>query len=114
MIRHFTYEIDERNLRVKVKNMELPLKEGAWESFEEYSMEQSKHGSDGGMAFKFSLNRNVMILAVFGAVILSFSLLLFNFITIKNPKGKPFKAWSKIKRWFPINRKHCRHRGPKL
>lgn len=87
MSRHFTYEIDERNLRVKLKDIEAPFKESAWEKFEAYTATQHKRTADSGFSgVKFSLNRNVVMLAVFAVVIISFSLLLFNFISIKNPK----------------------------
>jgi len=86
MIRHFTYEIDERNLRMRLKDLEIPLREGAWGNFDEFSTVQSRDDAHNGVKLKFSLNRNVVMLAIFGAVIISFSLLLFNFITIKNPK----------------------------
>lgn len=86
-MRHFVYEIDERNLRVKLKDVELPLKEGAWENFEEYSNKHKKHSAEDGANFKFSFNRNVILLLVFGLVIVFFSFLLYNFVSIKNPKA---------------------------
>jgi|SRR6218665_11601 len=87
---HFKYEIDERSIRLQLRAMEMPFSEEAWNKFESYS---SSHGSSMGEAsvrrFQFSLNRNVILPTVFGAVIISFSLLLFNFVNIKNPNPAP-------------------------
>lgn len=86
MTRHFTYEIDERKLRVKLKDLEVPFKDSAWDSFEQFSNLQSKSHADARAGMKISLNRNALMLSVFAVVIVSFSMLLFNFISIKNPK----------------------------
>lgn len=85
---HFKYEIDERNIRLQLKEMEMPFSEEAWQKFENYSSSHtSSVGETSVKRFQFSLNRNVILPTVFGAIIVSFSLLLFNFVNIKNPNS---------------------------
>jgi hypothetical protein len=87
MSSHFNYEIDERNVRNQLKALEMPFKEEAWYSYEAYAKQvQSTHKSQLLPNFNFALNRNVVLPVVFGAIIVLFSFLLFNFINIKNTK----------------------------
>jgi hypothetical protein len=87
MSNHFTYEIDERNLRMQLKDQEVPLSEEAWKRFESFTNSQTVHQQRHGIRkFNLTLNRNIVLPAVFGAVIISFSFLLFNFISIKDPQ----------------------------
>jgi hypothetical protein len=82
----FKYEIDERNLRLQLKAMEVPFSEEAWHKFESFSA-SCRGGGEQRVAkrFQLSFNRNVVLPVVFGSVIILFSLLLFNFVNIKNP-----------------------------
>lgn len=86
-MKHFTYQIDEQSLRSQLKNLAVPFNEISWTKFENYSDAQaplhisSKRFRD----FQLNVNRNVVVPIVFGAVVISFSFLLFNFISIKNP-----------------------------
>ena len=87
MSSHFNYEVDERNVRNQLKALEMPFKEEAWYSYEAYAKQfQSTHKSQLLPNFNFALNRNVVLPVVFGAIIVLFSFLLFNFINIKNTK----------------------------
>jgi len=83
----FSYEIDERNLRVQLKNLEVPLKEEAWQKFDSYAR---AHGQPEQrpvfQQLQFRLNRNVVMPAIFGTIILVFSLMLYNFVSIKKDK----------------------------
>ena len=45
MSNHFTYEIDERKLRVKLKDLEYPLNEELWKKFEESVALQNKQNN---------------------------------------------------------------------
>lgn len=86
MSSHFKYEIDERNLRLQLKENELSFTEEAWQKFESFAATQKSNGNEAIIKrFHISLNRNVVLPAVFAVVIIMFSLLLFNFINIKNP-----------------------------
>ena len=85
MSSHYSYDIDERNLRLKLKANEIPFTEDIWLKFESYQQTHQKQQSidDVVKKFSFKINRNVVLPIVFGAVIIAFSLLLFNFINIK-------------------------------
>lgn len=87
MSNQFTYEIDERNLRTQLRELEVPLKEDSWHKFEAFSDTQvGQHTSSPLRNFNLNLNRNVVLPVVFGVIIVLFSLLMVNFISIKNPK----------------------------
>lgn len=91
MSSHYSYDIDERNLRNKLKGSETPFTEDVWLKFESYQQANPKpQGIDEVVKkISFTINRNVILPIVFGAIIISFSLLLFNFINIKSkPKNK--------------------------
>lgn len=89
MSSHFNYEIDEKNLRVKLKGMSYPYKEDAWKQFEAYSETfKSSYKKPTLPNFNLNINRNVILPVVFGAVIILFSMLLFNFVSIKNKPGE--------------------------
>ena len=83
----FSYEIDERNLRVQLKNLEIPLKEEAWQKFDSYARTHGQpEQSPVFQQLQFRLNRNVVMPAIFGTIILVFSLMLYNFVSIKKDK----------------------------
>ncbi len=87
MSSHFNYEIDERNMRNQLKAMEMPVKDEAWHSYEAYSKQFQQNNKTQLLPnFNFALNRTVVLPVVFGAIIVLFSFLLFNFINIKNTK----------------------------
>ncbi len=83
---NFTYEIDERNLRIQLKEFVVPVKEDAWQKFETFSDSMvSQHRENSWKNFNFSLNRSVILPSLFGVIIILFSFLLVNFVSIKNP-----------------------------
>jgi len=85
MSSHYSYDIDERNLRTKLKGSETPYAEDIWLKFETYQQTHQKQQSIDDVVKKisFTINRNVILPIVFGSIIIAFSLLLFNFINIK-------------------------------
>lgn len=88
MSNHFTYEIDERNLRMQLGDHVVPYKEEAWYKFESFSDSQIQSRRDNRMkGISITLNRNVVLPVVFGVIVILFSFLLVNFISIKNPKS---------------------------
>ncbi len=90
MSNHFTYEIDERNIRMQLKGYTIDAKEEDWQRFSGRLSDTSQSSQGTKLASKFTvtLNRNIVLPAVFGIIILVFTLLLVNFISIKNP-AKP-------------------------
>jgi len=100
MSSHYSYDIDERNLRNKLKGTETPFTEDVWLKFESYQQANPKpQGIDDVVKkISFTINRNVVLPIVFGAIIISFSLLLFNFINIKSkPKNNLVVANNTVK-----------------
>lgn len=85
MSNHFTYEIDERNLRIQLKEFVLPVSEDAWQKFETFSDSMVSQQRENRYKFNLNLNRNVVLPSVFGVIIILFSFLLVNFVSIKNP-----------------------------
>jgi hypothetical protein len=90
MSSHFNYEIDERNLRVKLKDMSIPYREEAWVQFETYSDGcKNTYKTSSLPRINLNINRNLILPVLFGAGIILFSMLLFNFVSISNkPAGK--------------------------
>lgn len=90
MSSHFTYEIDERKLRVKLKDFEMPYDEEAWKVFEAAEGTSSRGLVSSRISnIRVPLNRQVIVPAAFGILIIVFSFLLFNFIDIKKPAAAP-------------------------
>lgn len=86
MSSHFNYEIDEKSLGSKLKQMRVQYSESAWTRFEQYSEGQKKTYSAPVLPrVRLNINRNVILPAVFGSVIILFSMLLYNFISIRKP-----------------------------
>lgn len=93
----FNYEIDEKNLRKRLREMSVPYREDAWIQFESYSeynksAQKSRHIPE----FSLRLGRNVIIPAVFFCAILLLSFVLYNFISIKNNSKAEVKEEPKI------------------
>lgn len=103
MSSHFNYEIDERNLRAKLKDMSYPYREEAWNQFEMHS-ENCKHTYKKSSlpSFNLNINRNVILPVVFGGMIILFSMLLFNFVSIKNPKNETAEKTKALSASLPI------------
>ena len=93
MSTHFTYEIDERKLRVKLKELEPAANAEAWQSLEAYTASQTKNNGHSTLKnIQVPINRNVIIPVVFGILIIFFSVLLFNFINIKGADNSTEKS----------------------
>jgi len=87
MSKQFTYVIDEQTLRGKLRSMTAPLNEEAWTKFSAYAaMNIRPVETSRFKGFNLTLNRNTVLPAAFAVIIIFFSFLLFNFISIKNPK----------------------------
>jgi hypothetical protein len=86
MSNHFTYEINERNVRLQLKGHRFDAKESDWLRFQEHAAENVSFRKGIKVADKFNitLNRNIILPVIFGIIILGFSLLLVNFMSIKN------------------------------
>ncbi|WP_317898769.1 hypothetical protein [Aurantibacillus circumpalustris] len=84
MSNHFTYEIDERHLRTQLKEATVAVSEEAWEKFETFTDSiVSDHRENRFANLNFTMNRNIVLPSVFGIIIIIFSFLLVNFVSIK-------------------------------
>lgn len=104
----FTYEINESDLRKQIKNFSLPGREDAWRKFEAYAYTVKEQSFETRLKqFNFSLNRAVVLPVVFGLIIIIFSFLLVNFITIKNPsRATPETENTAVKNVAPVVTQH--------
>lgn len=86
MSRYFKYEIDEKGLRSKLAGKEMPVTEDEWTKFETYAASQKT--SVAGSAWKsinININRTYFLPGAFGAIVIVFSLVLYNFVSIRRP-----------------------------
>ena len=89
MSNHFTYEIDERNLKQKLKNFELEYKPDAWLKFQNQGLSQIKVKEPNAfIKAKVHFNKNLVLGLIFLLIIISISSVLFKIINIKNPINK--------------------------
>jgi len=89
MSNHFTYEIDERNLKQKLKNFELEYKPEAWLKFQNQGLSQIKVKEPNAfIKGKVHFNKNLVLGLIFLLIIISISSVLFKIIKIKNPINK--------------------------
>ena len=89
MSNHFTYEIDERNLKQKLKNFELEYKPEAWLKFQNQGLSQIKVKEPNAFIIaKVHFNKNLVLGLIFLLIIISISSVLFKIIKIKNPINK--------------------------
>jgi hypothetical protein len=90
MSSHFNYEIDEKALRQKMLNQKATLDNDAWQRYETHRNQAPKNSKieSAFKTIKFSINKNVILPLIFGSVIIAFSFLLFNFISINTTKKK--------------------------
>ena len=89
MSNHFTYEIDERNLKQKLKNFELEYKPEAWLKFQNQGLSQIKvKETNAFIKAKVHFNKNLVFGLIFLLIIISISSVLFKIIKIKNPINK--------------------------
>lgn len=88
MSSHFNYEIDEKALRQKMLNQKVALDNDAWQRYESHRNQIPKNNTieTAFKTIKFSINKNVVLPLVFGIIIIAFSFLLFNFISINTTK----------------------------
>lgn len=91
MSSHFNYEIDERTLRARLKDLSLPVNNEAWLRFEEFSDLNCQSRVKKLPVIRLNFSRTLILPFVFGGVIILFSLLLVNFINIKPSKNLKHK-----------------------
>ncbi len=89
MSNHFTYEIDERNLKHKLKGFELEYSPNAWLKFQNQGLSQIKLKEPSKfIKAKVYFNKRLFMGLIFLLIMISISSVLFKIINIKNPINK--------------------------
>lgn len=84
MSHHFTYEINESKIREQLKAFEIKPTADDWNAVVNIQIAESKvNRRNMDSVINFTLNRNILIPAAFGLMLVTFSILIFNFISIK-------------------------------
>ena len=89
MSNHFTYEIDERNLKHKLKGFELEYSPNAWLKFQNQGLSQIKLKEPSKfIKAKVYFNKRLFMGLIFLLIMISISSVLFKLINIKKPINK--------------------------
>ena len=89
MSNHFTYEIDERNLKYKLKGFELEYSPNAWLKFQNQGLSQIKLKEPSKfIKAKVYFNKRLYMGLIFLLIMISISSVLFKIINIKKPINK--------------------------
>jgi hypothetical protein len=92
MSRHFLYKVDEKSLRLKLNSGSELLNEEAWQKFEQFlSCQKQQPAPKPWLSLNLNINRAYILPGVFATMILLFSLLLYNFMSIRIPDKTALK-----------------------
>lgn len=84
----FSYEIDERNLRIQLRNLEVTQREEAWQKFEAFANQHPiETKAQGFSGLQIKINKSAIVPVAFGLVIVVFAIILYNFVSIDKDKG---------------------------
>lgn len=87
MSSQFSYELDERQIRILMQSAELSYSETAWQRFDSLAVETTTHTKTAkfipNINFNFSVSRSIIVPIIFIALIGSLSVLLFSFVDFK-------------------------------
>lgn len=87
MSNSFSYEIDERNLRIQLRNLEVTQREEAWQKFEAFAQQHPLESAAQGFSrLQIKINKSAIVPVVFGLVIVVFAIILYNFVSIDKDK----------------------------
>lgn len=84
----FSYELDERQIRIMLQNAELDYSDAAWQQFESLVKLETARPKAPAAKFNVGLSRQVLVPAFFVVVICGLSALLFSFVDFKK-KANP-------------------------
>lgn len=83
----FSYEIDERNLRIQLRNLEVTQREEAWQKFESFANQHPiESAAQGFSGLHIKINKSAIVPVIFGLVIIVFAIILYNFVSIDKDK----------------------------
>lgn len=86
MSSQFSYELDERQIRILMQNAELELNDAVWQKFDELAKSEPKQTIDIGSyvpKFNLSISRSIIVPIIFIVLIGGLSAMLFSFVDFK-------------------------------
>jgi hypothetical protein len=90
MSSQFNYELDERQIRLMMKDEELEHSDAMWHKFEQMSVTQSKASANIGNympSINLSVSRSVVVPVIFIVLIGGLSAMLFSFVDFKKKEA---------------------------
>lgn len=90
MSSQFSYELDERQIRILMQNAELELNDALWHKFDELAKSESKQAIDIGRyvpKFNLSISRSIIVPVLFIILIGGLSAMLFSFVDFKKKEA---------------------------
>jgi hypothetical protein len=90
MSSQFSYELDERQIRIMMQNAELDYTDALWNKFDELSVSQNKVSANVGAYipnFNLSISRSIIVPVIFIVLIGGLSAMLFSFVDFKKKES---------------------------
>ena len=99
MSSQFSYELDERQIRLMMQDAELDYNEAMWHKFDEMSVTQARTSSNIGNyipTLNFGISRSIIVPVIFIVLIGGLSAMLFSFVDFKKKEAMdkeiPYRA----------------------
>lgn len=90
MSSQFSYELDERQIRLMMQDAELDYNEAMWHKFDEMSVSQNRASSNIGSyipSINFGISRSIIVPVIFIVLIGGLSAMLFSFVDFKKKEA---------------------------
>jgi hypothetical protein len=90
MSSQFSYELDERQIRLMMQDAELDYNEAMWHKFDEMSATQARTSSNIGNyipSINFGISRSIIVPVIFIVLIGGLSAMLFSFVDFKKKEA---------------------------
>ena len=90
MSSQFSYELDERQIRLMMQDAELDYNEAMWHKFDEMSFTQARTSSNIGNyipTINFGISRSIIVPVIFIVLIGGLSAMLFSFVDFKKKEA---------------------------
>ena len=89
MSSQFSYELDERQIRILMQDAELDYNEALWDKFDELASSQAKSSTISNFIpnINFSISRSIIVPVLFIIFIGSLSAMLFSFVDFKKKES---------------------------
>ena len=90
MSSQFSYELDERQIRLMMQDAELDYNEAMWHKFDEMSFTQARTSSNIGNyipSINFGISRSIIVPVIFIVLIGGLSAMLFSFVDFKKKEA---------------------------